>query len=56
LWDKTVDIDNAMEVFKYDAAYTTCPREMYAFYCNYTKSTTKFLVTFDYFAKYINSI
>lgn len=56
LWDKTVDIDNAMEVFKYDARYTQCPREMYAFYCDYTKSTTKFLVTFDFFTKYLNSI
>jgi len=56
LWDKTGDIDNAMEVFKYDPAYSACPREMYAFYCTYTKSTTKFLVPFDYFHQYISSI
>jgi hypothetical protein len=47
LWDKTVDIENAIE------AYTTDEKGLYAFYIEYTSSQGKRVVSKDYFDHYL---
>ena len=52
LWNKSVDIDNAMEVFKCYDTYSNDIHDMYDFYVGYTKLHHKRCVTQDYFEKY----
>jgi hypothetical protein len=52
LWNKTNDIDNAIEVFKHHDSYSTNLPEMYAFYTEYVQLHHKRVVTQDYFEKY----
>ncbi len=52
LWNKSVDIDNAMEVFKHHESYSTSIDDMYVFYVDYTKKYHKRKVTKDYFEKF----
>jgi hypothetical protein len=52
LWNKTNDIDNAMEVFKHHDSYSTQIHEMYKFYTEYVHLHHKRAVTQDYFEKY----
>jgi hypothetical protein len=51
LWNKSVDIDNAMEMFKHSDSYSTNMDDMYLFYTDYTKKHHKRKVTQDYFEK-----
>jgi hypothetical protein len=49
LWDKTVDIENAIEAFSYEE------QELYAFYCAYTLDHSKRTVSKAYFDKYVEA-
>lgn len=53
LWDKASDIENALEVFKYDPSHCEDLGAKYAFYRAYTGRISKFIVTFEYFKKYV---
>lgn len=49
LWDKGRDIDNAMEIFKYNELYSPLIENKYAFYCKqYKRHVNK-----EYFEKYL---
>jgi hypothetical protein len=54
LWNKTNDIDNAMELFKHHDSYSLSINEMYTFYMDYIQTHHKRAVTKDYFEKYFN--
>lgn len=49
LWDKTIDIENALE------AHTSADKELYEFYCEYTVTHNKRVATKEYFDKYVES-
>jgi hypothetical protein len=55
MWDKASGIENALEAFKYDPVFSTDPVKMYNFYRSYTERVSKFVVTFDYFLKYVTA-
>lgn len=54
LWNKSIDIDNAMEVFKHHESYSTNIDDMYLFYLEYTKKNHKRKVSKEYFEKFFN--
>jgi hypothetical protein len=54
LWDKTVDIENALEIFKHDPAFSTDPQKKFDFYRAHTQKHSKMLVSRDYFMDYIS--
>jgi hypothetical protein len=49
LWDKTMDIENALE------AHSTNDKELYAFYCDYISTHGKRVVSKEFFDSYIES-
>jgi len=49
LWDKTVDIENAIEAYSYEE------QDLYTFYCAYIASQSKRMVTKVYFDKYVEA-
>jgi hypothetical protein len=52
LWNKTIDIDNAMELFKHRDCYSANIDHMYTFYCEYIQLHHKRAVSNEYFLKY----
>ena len=54
LWDKTVDIENALELFKHDVGFCSDPEKVYAFYVARTQKHSKMLVSKAYFMDYIS--
>lgn len=49
LWDKTIDIENAIE------AHTGMGQDLYTFYCEYTLAHSKRIVTQEYFNNYVET-
>ena len=49
LWDKTIDIENAIE------AHTANDQDLYPFYCEYTLAHSKRVVTQEYFNNYVET-
>ena len=52
LWNKSIDIDNAMELFKHRDYYSSNIDDMYAFYSEYIQLHHKRAVSTDFFEKY----
>ena len=53
LWDKTVDIENAMETFKYSPSFALDLDVMYAFYFMHATRVNKMVADIDYFKRYM---
>ena len=54
LWDKTVDIENARELYKHEPERSADPEKFFEFYIAHTQKHSKMVVSKSYFMDYIS--